>query len=241
MRLLVAVDGGDSSDIAFRTACAVARPDDTLLLVSIVQDVQRQYYQSLAPHLPPFPSFAEAQRAVNTEGRHIVEKYAKLAKSLGVRHVVALLGISTHEGEFLGRLAKQRSVDIIYMGRRGLNSFSRFFMGSTSKYVMEHADCSVCIVKKLPAGLPELPQPDRKAGGKEAAVSPPAEVAAELEKRRQVEEEKAILETERKEREAAHIGAVVAEEEERKRRVKEQGVREDRTFHVQIYDLSEEQ
>jgi len=241
MKLLVAVDGGVSSDIAFRTACAVARPDDTLLLVSVVQDVQRQYYQSLAPHLPPFPSFVDAQRAVNGEGRHIVEKYAKLAKTLGVRKVFALLGISTHEGEFLCRLAMQRSVDIIYMGRRGLNSFSRFFMGSTSKYVMEHAECSVCVVKKLPAGLPDVPHSEGKANGKETAASMPAEVAAELEKRRQVDEEKAILEAERKEREAAHIGAVVAEEEERKRRVKEQGVREDRTFHVQIYDFSDEQ
>lgn len=107
-----------SSDAAFRTACAVLKPEDTLLVVTIVQDVQRQFYQSLAPHLPPFPSFADAQRAVNLEGRHLVEKYGKLARSLGVQHLVALLGISTHEGEFLCRLAKNRAVDYIVMVRR---------------------------------------------------------------------------------------------------------------------------
>lgn len=173
---------------------------------------------------------------MNAEGRRIVEKYAKIAKTLGVTKAVALLGISTHEGEFLCRLAKQRSVDVIYMGRRGLNSFSRFFMGSTSKYVMENAECSVCIVKKLPAGLPDI---EHKADAKTAPAGVPAEVAAELEKRRLLAEEAAILEEERKEREAAHIGAVIAEEEERKRRVKEQCIQEDRKFHVQIYDVTD--
>src|SRR5688572_24986711 len=98
------------------------KPEDTLLIVNIVQDVQRQFYQSLAPHLPPFPSFADAQRAVNVEGRRIVEKYARLARHhLAAKNVVALLGISTHEGEFICRLAKNRDVDFVYLGRRGLN------------------------------------------------------------------------------------------------------------------------
>jgi len=261
MKYLVAVDGGASSDAALRTVCAVMKGDDTLLIVTIVVDVQRQFYSSLAPHVPPFPSFSDAQRAVNGDGRRLVERSTRLARSLGVGHVVALLGISTHEGEFLCRLAKSRAVDFIYLGRRGLNAFSRFFMGSTSKYVMEHAPCSVCVIKKLPAtAAPTHTQASTALPVTTAPVSvaamggaKPSDAMAhsqgeqwgaskaeeELERRRQVEEEKSILEEEGKEREAAHIGAVIAEEEERKRRIAEERVVEDRKFHVQIYDVSE--
>ena len=89
-------------------------------------------------------------------------------------------GVSTHEGEFICRLAANRDVDFIYLGRRGLNkcalwltlffylpddnsyfSFSRFFMGSTSKYVMENSESNVCIVKAPASGKEEPPAPPK--------------------------------------------------------------------------------
>jgi hypothetical protein len=34
------------------------------------------------------------------------------------------------------------------MGRRGLSGVKRIFMGSTSRYCVEHADCSVLVIKE---------------------------------------------------------------------------------------------
>lgn len=44
--------------------------------------------------------------------------------------------------------AKNIEADLIVIGNRGLGAFSRAFLGSVSTKVMNHAHCSVLIVKK---------------------------------------------------------------------------------------------
>jgi Universal stress protein family len=42
---------------------------------------------------------------------------------------------------------KEKHVDFCVIGRRGAGGVTRFFMGSNSKYVMEHAEATVIVVK----------------------------------------------------------------------------------------------
>jgi hypothetical protein len=65
----------------------------------------------------------------------------------------------------------------------------------------------------------------------------PTKEQEEEERQRRIQEEKELMKKEEEDRKAAHIGAVVDEENERKRRIREDGIRVDRTFHVQIYDI----
>jgi len=124
----------------------------------------------------------EAQENLNERGKKLLNTYIKRAKELGAQQVRGVLGVSTHEGEFICRLAANRDVDFIYLGRRGLNNFSRFFMGSTSKYVMENSDTNVCIIRQ--------PKDDHKGEGKapsggvdaNTSAAPAAAVAAPLER-----------------------------------------------------------
>jgi hypothetical protein len=59
----------------------------------------------------------------------------------------------------------------------------------------------------------------------------------ELERQRRIEEEKAIMTREENERAATLSQVHKAEEQERQRRIREEGVKEERSFHVQIYDI----
>jgi nucleotide-binding universal stress UspA family protein len=149
MRYLVAVDGGIVSEAAFRSACAALQSKDDIILVHIVPDMLKKYAMSALDQAPTISVMTnEAQENINERGKKLLNTYIKRAKELGAQQVRGVLGVSTHEGEFICRLASNRDVDFIYLGRRGLNNFSRFFMGSTSKYVMENSDTNVCIIRQ---------------------------------------------------------------------------------------------
>jgi nucleotide-binding universal stress UspA family protein len=55
---------------------------------------------------------------------------------------------STHVGDALVEFAKKRGSDVIVMGNTGDGMLSRFLVGSTSRYVLRHAKCSVWIARK---------------------------------------------------------------------------------------------
>ena len=55
---------------------------------------------------------------------------------------------STHVGDALVEFAKKKGSDVIVMGNTGDGMLSRFLVGSTSRYVLRHAKCSVWIARK---------------------------------------------------------------------------------------------
>jgi len=63
-----------------------------------------------------------------------------------------LISTSTGNNQAIGATiidtSKQFDVDYIIVGSRGLGILSQFFMGSVSKYVVEHSTCPVLIVKE---------------------------------------------------------------------------------------------
>lgn len=46
------------------------------------------------------------------------------------------------------KIAEKRNVDMIIVVRRSMNTVSRLFIGSTSRYVVEHANCNVLVAKE---------------------------------------------------------------------------------------------
>lgn len=58
-----------------------------------------------------------------------------------------LLGTSEHIGEMICQTIENKKIDFLVIGRRGMSKLSRIFVGSTSKYCVEHADCNVLVVK----------------------------------------------------------------------------------------------
>ena len=64
-----------------------------------------------------------------------------------VANVKALYGTSSHVGELICNTVKERDIHFVVMGRRGMGTIKRLFVGSNSKYVVEHADCNVLVVK----------------------------------------------------------------------------------------------
>jgi len=75
----------------------------------------------------------------------VLKKARTLASRKGVKiKTVALRGNIAEE---VLSYAKKTSCDLIVMGRRGLNPAERFLLGSVSDRVLQHAPCSVLVVR----------------------------------------------------------------------------------------------
>lgn len=52
-----------------------------------------------------------------------------------------------HAGEAITSAAGEPDVDLVVVGARGLGSFMRLLVGSTSEYLLNHAECPILIVR----------------------------------------------------------------------------------------------
>jgi nucleotide-binding universal stress UspA family protein len=203
---LVAVDGSEESTRAFNTVMTmIHREVDSLFLIAVAERVA-----SSAVGLNPGLSYSyvlEAQQEVKRASKRVLLTYYKKAKAAKVVHVTPLLGTSPHIGEAVCQAVKAKEIDVLLVGARGLGKFAQFFLGSTSKYLAEHAECNVMIVRHNPPPSEEH-------------VSLADITAAEEEEReRRITETKNASSEEEKHRQLDLHIAQLAEEEERWRRV----------------------
>jgi len=79
--------------------------------------------------------------------RQMLQSYSEFCNSANVEcHLIIATGI--HIGDTLCQIVDQRKIDVLIMGRRGMGTLKRMFVGSSSKYCTEQAKCSVMIIKK---------------------------------------------------------------------------------------------
>jgi len=222
---MVGVDGSKNAHEAFDTACRLLQKDqDQLLIVSCAEKIQTP------KHLINFHSkegedaHAELNARVQRAQKAILEPFRELAVERGIR-AICVMTKGHHAGHMLCSLAEERNVDFMVVGRRGMNKVKRLLAGSTSKYVMEHAQCNVIVVKGyyLPEQHVSIKEIDRLEDAERKRRTNDAETAA-------------VLAKEQKERTAAHIGAVVDEENERKRRIVTERIIDDRTHLCQVLE-----
>jgi len=145
------------------------------------------------------------QEAEDRKAKKILVHYGIKAKQAGVKFTM-MKGCDSNPGSLICKAAQNYNITNVVMGRRSMGSVERFFVGSTSKYVLENAECNVIIIK-------------REFGGEEEHEPKAKIIQAEEEERlRRIEEEgPAIIHDVTKEQ------VIQAEEAERRRRMKEDG------------------
>ncbi len=50
-------------------------------------------------------------------------------------------------GSMICHQIDEKKVDFLLIGRRGMSKIKRFFVGSNSRYLTEHANCNVIVIK----------------------------------------------------------------------------------------------
>eukprot|EP01123_Difflugia_compressa_P004729 TRINITY_DN16220_c0_g1_i1.p1 TRINITY_DN16220_c0_g1~~TRINITY_DN16220_c0_g1_i1.p1 ORF type:complete len:227 (-),score=29.62 TRINITY_DN16220_c0_g1_i1:160-840(-) len=216
---LVAIDETDVASYAFHYAVSKLNKDlDHLYLINVHDEPSIIYGGYTTPEV--LSSLVEVQ---DKKSKKILVHYGHKSKEMGVKNFTLMKGSSSHAGELICRAVKQYHINNVVTGRRPLNSVQRFFVGSTSQYIVENAECNVVVVKQ-PGGAPE------EHTDKEKVIQ-----LEEEERIRRIEEEHKREVEQKKESEVALLKAHEIEENERARRLKEdQGQIHLYSFHNEL-------
>jgi len=123
IRILVGLDGSLQSRKALVEAITIAKHFSGFIKVVIVCDKGSE----------------KTSEAIINEAAHELEKES-------ISHDVILV-ISSDPAKILTTTAKQESIDLIVVGRRGIGSGVSLLLGSVSKKVVTNAYCNVLVVK----------------------------------------------------------------------------------------------
>ncbi len=138
-KILVPVDGSENSKRALVQAAKIAGRNGASITVVHVID------------MPP-TVYVESQKLLNQlleqyrqESARVLDEYEDIAKEQGVEAHTAIL--EGDAAESIVKYADKHGFDMIVMGSRGLGRIKGAFLGSVSSKVLQHAKCSVLIVK----------------------------------------------------------------------------------------------
>ena len=134
-RITLATDGSDASAKALEFVRTKFQPDHSTgkggrvpIHVSVI-------------HVMPFLKYPELKET----GRRLVEESVqKLIESGFTAEPVCQLGKPAEE---IMKIASKHHADLIVMGAKGLGAIARFLLGSVSTRVVQHAICSVLVVR----------------------------------------------------------------------------------------------
>ena len=138
-KILVAIDGSEESEQAFKKAIHVAKRNNSILYLAHVIDIRA--FESVS-------SFDENLAAEATDvARETLDSYVHYANEHGVTDVHCLIEYGAPKTILSTELQQEYNIDLIMLGATGLNAMERILIGSVSSYVSRHADCDVLIVR----------------------------------------------------------------------------------------------
>lgn len=140
-RILVAVDGSENSKRAAARAIDIAKRLGAELHIVNVIPIPVLATGAMAPSMETYFDSMEK------EGKGIVDEVAAIAQKEGVRVTTVILDNVTSTVYAITNYAEQKRIDLIVVGSRGLGGFKRMLLGSISSGVLNHATCSVLVVR----------------------------------------------------------------------------------------------
>jgi len=172
-KILCAVDGSDHAQQALEIAVDMAKKYDAslVLLHALLRNVDssglRRFaevegltrrvepevkrLQSMEDRLgldlgPAYEDTAVSSEALVEIGRYLIEAAKSKAEDAGVKQVSTLV-VDGDPADQILRCIKDRDVDCVVMGSRGLSDIKGAFMGSVSHKVASRAPCTCIAVK----------------------------------------------------------------------------------------------
>jgi nucleotide-binding universal stress UspA family protein len=142
-KLVVAYDGSDNAARAVRTACSLAKQGAALVLVHV-------YSAPVYLYAGPAAISPEQVRLLEdgamAKAREILARGVELARREGANPKSELLE-SASTVQALVEFSANEKADLLVVGTRGMTGFKKLILGSVSGGVINHATCSVLVVR----------------------------------------------------------------------------------------------
>ena len=149
--IIVAVDGSENSEKAARVAIVLAKVLRARLTIAQVLESQGFLEMSEPAMSKTVESVVEAHFArLREKATQFCNTLVSTAREQGLDQVsmeILELGSSHSAVETIIDFAEKKEADLIVVGSRGLGTFRKLFIGSVSNGVVNHAHCSVLVVK----------------------------------------------------------------------------------------------
>jgi len=146
-RILVAVDGSETSNLALEHALQLAK--DQRAQVRIVHAVE-SLHQLVALSGGTFFDIDELLDSLRREGKRVLEASLERAKAFGVDAETAVLEAKDpvdRTAQILVQEARNWDADLIVVGTHGRSGFDRLFLGSVAETVLRSASVPVLLVR----------------------------------------------------------------------------------------------
>ncbi|PAK77225.1 universal stress protein [Lentilactobacillus parakefiri] len=138
--ILVPLDGSRNSQQALEEACKLAKQFDSKLQLVTVINNTNFYYGAGAAGMPP--SMYDDQHKI---AENIIAEAKKYADSQGVNYETAI-DIGNPKNIIAHVYPDEHDVDLIVIGKSGVDAINRLLIGSTTAFVVRNATTKVLVV-----------------------------------------------------------------------------------------------
>jgi nucleotide-binding universal stress UspA family protein len=146
-KVLVATDGSKNAKRAVDAAAKIAKQFNAeLIVLSVVMEMVPPVYSPIGVDVPSVDYSAYLGRA-EADAKKIAEEAAGLAERDSVKTRIVVLRTVTSIAEAILEEASKEKVNLIVVGTRGLGGFKRLLLGSVSSACVDHAPCSVLVIR----------------------------------------------------------------------------------------------
>jgi nucleotide-binding universal stress UspA family protein len=146
-KILVATDGSKNAERAVEAAADIARRSESeLVILSVVMELVPPVYSPIGVDVPTVDYSAYLSRA-ETDAKKLVDDAVKSVQGKVAKVRVVVLRSVTSIAEAILEEASKENVNLIVVGTRGLGGFKKLLLGSVSSACVDHAQCSVLVVR----------------------------------------------------------------------------------------------
>jgi nucleotide-binding universal stress UspA family protein len=152
-KIVVAVDGSEYSERAAAVAIEIAKEQSAkLVALSVIPPTEfmmASTQPSLGGPLPMAPAvtYSEYYNVVEENARNWVGKIVEWGRKEGTNVEAKVVRTDSSTVGAIVDTANEEKADLIVIGTRGLGGFKKVLLGSVSSGVVEHAHCSVLVVR----------------------------------------------------------------------------------------------
>ncbi|MCB5950804.1 universal stress protein [Enterococcus sp. BWT-B8] len=138
--ILVAVDGSAQAEQAFEKALEIAKRNQAKLHIVYVIEEIGNYFGELTV------SVTNAMEVLRKREEEKMQQRADLAHAGGLDNVATYVLYGYPKTLLSDFSESEEPIDLVVIGKTGLNALQRVLVGSTTSYVVNHSDSDVLVV-----------------------------------------------------------------------------------------------
>ncbi len=145
-RILIAIDGRESSENALTNAIKIAGRNSSELIIAHVFDIN-SYALGMIDTAGINTLDAAGIDIDKNRMEKLLEEYSLKAKEHNIEKVQTIMVQGAPKLLLAKDIPNKYHVDLIVVGQTGMNVVERWMMGSVSEHIIRHAPCDVLIVR----------------------------------------------------------------------------------------------